>query len=83
MFLSHLIKQLRKERQMTQAELAVSLHVTQQAIANYESGRRSQISPPLALRIEQATGGAVTRDELLFPELYQEKPDAHSKQDAA
>jgi DNA-binding transcriptional regulator YdaS (Cro superfamily) len=27
-------------------------------------------SPVLALRIERATGGAVSRDELLFPELY-------------
>ncbi len=28
-------------------------------------------SPALALRIERATDGAVTRDELLFPELYE------------
>ncbi len=27
-------------------------------------------SPRLALRIERATGGAVSRDEMLFPELY-------------
>ena len=27
-------------------------------------------SPDLALKIEQATNGEVTRDELLFPELY-------------
>jgi DNA-binding transcriptional regulator YdaS (Cro superfamily) len=31
-------------------------------------------SPDLALKIEQATGGAVTRDELLFPELYSQSP---------
>ena len=29
-------------------------------------------SPALAYRIEQATDGQVTRDELLFPELYPE-----------
>ena len=28
-------------------------------------------SPDLALRIEQATQGKTTRDELLFPELYE------------
>ncbi len=33
-------------------------------------------SPNLALKIEQATGGAVTRDELLFPELYSQSPTA-------
>jgi DNA-binding transcriptional regulator YdaS (Cro superfamily) len=27
-------------------------------------------SPDLALRIEQATGGQVTRDMMLYPELY-------------
>jgi hypothetical protein len=27
-------------------------------------------SPRLALRIEQATGGQVTRDMMLYPELY-------------
>jgi len=27
-------------------------------------------SPELALKIEKATKGAVTRDELIFPELY-------------
>ena len=30
------------------------------------------ISPLNALRIEQATNGEVTRDELLYPELHQE-----------
>ena len=54
----------------------------QSTLSMIVSGHRRP-SSRLALRIEQATGGAVTRDELLFPELYQEKPDAHSKQDAA
>jgi DNA-binding transcriptional regulator YdaS (Cro superfamily) len=36
---------------------------------------RQGISPQNALRIEQATGGAVTRDELLFPELYPPQAD--------
>lgn len=31
-------------------------------------------SPGLALRIEHATGGLVTRDMMLYPELYQDQP---------
>lgn len=39
-------------------------------------GRRP--SPDLALKIEKVTNGEVTRDELLFPELYESQKDAHS-----
>lgn len=31
----------------------------------------SRPSPELALKIEKASNGEVTRDELLFPELYE------------
>jgi DNA-binding transcriptional regulator YdaS (Cro superfamily) len=38
-------------------------------------------SPSLALKIERATGGAVSRDELLFPELYVDStPDTTKNQ---
>jgi DNA-binding transcriptional regulator YdaS (Cro superfamily) len=36
-------------------------------------------SPALALKIERATGGAVSRDELLFPELYVSTPSDGAK----
>ncbi len=36
-------------------------------------------SPDLALRIEQATGGQVTRDMMLFPELYVSTPSDGAK----
>jgi transcriptional regulator with XRE-family HTH domain len=68
------IKHQRKSRKLTQFEFAKLLGVTQQAIAKYESGRSIHPSPALALRIERATGGAVSRDELLFPELYAVPP---------
>ena len=81
--LSVIIKNLRQEKKLTQSELAEILGVTQQAVANYELGVRSRVSPALALQIEQATGGQVTRDELLFPELYQEQAAEHQDQNAA
>lgn len=40
-------------------------------------------SPDLALKIERATGGAVTRDELLFPELYSTHPQQPGQDKAA
>jgi DNA-binding transcriptional regulator YdaS (Cro superfamily) len=39
-------------------------------------------SSALALKIERATGGAVSRDELLFPELYLETPASPTAQEA-
>lgn len=71
MIFSVLIKNIRKEKNISQAEMAKLLNVTQQAVAKYEAGLTMRPSPALALRIEQATGGQVSRDELLFPELYQ------------
>lgn len=64
---------MRKDLKLTQKELAFMLGVTQQAIAKYEAGSFKLPSARLALRIEQATNGQVTRDELLFPELYESK----------
>ena len=39
-------------------------------LSHINSGKRRP-SPDLAIRIEQATGGKTTRDELLFPVLYE------------
>jgi DNA-binding transcriptional regulator YdaS (Cro superfamily) len=36
-------------------------------------------SPELALKIEKATGGKVTRDEVLFPELYSHLSELESQ----
>ena len=48
--------------------------VHQSLITHINKGRRKP-SPPLALRIQEATGGAVTVMELLYPEKGQgEKP---------
>jgi DNA-binding transcriptional regulator YdaS (Cro superfamily) len=48
----------------------------------HDISNKRRPSPSLALRIERATGGVVTRDELLFPELYQETPAIPTAQDA-
>lgn len=69
------IKHQRKSRNLTQSEFAKLLGVTQQAIAKYESGHSVRPSSALALKIERATGGAVSRDQLLFPELYENETD--------
>jgi transcriptional regulator with XRE-family HTH domain len=71
---SNFIKSFRHNNNLTQYELAKLFGITQQAIAKYESGKFNRPSPDVALKIEQATGGAVTRDELLFPELYSQPP---------
>jgi transcriptional regulator with XRE-family HTH domain len=80
MKLSSVIKKIREEKKCTQSELAYMLGITQQAVAKYEKDMTKNISPSLAMAIEQATNGSVTRDELLFPELYSSKT-AHHGQD--
>ena len=57
------------EENLSKAEFARQLDISKSAVTLFTNGGRRP-SPSLALRIEQATGGAVTRDELLFPELY-------------
>lgn len=56
-------------KQITVADLARLCELPQPTVWRIASGKVTP-SPKNALRIEQATGGAVTRDELLFPELY-------------
>jgi len=55
-----------------QIRLARKVNVHQSHLSKIARGRRRP-SPELALRIEQAMSGAVTRDELLFPELYEQE----------
>ena len=52
--------------------LASEVNTTPTYISQIANGF-ARPSPALALRIERALGGAVTRDELLFPELYEQE----------
>jgi DNA-binding transcriptional regulator YdaS (Cro superfamily) len=52
---------------LSQIALARRLGVSKSTITLLMQGARRP-SPSLALRIEQATGGAVTRMELLYPD---------------
>ena len=56
-----------KKNKVTNTELAKQLGIHLSFITHLNKGRR-KFSPELALKIEQATGGAVTRMELLYPE---------------
>lgn len=58
-----------KEQNMAFKTLADKAEISAAYVTQIIQGIRRP-SPPIALRIEQATGGAVSRDELLFPELY-------------
>lgn len=54
-------------------DIAKLIDVDKSLLSHLKAGRRRP-SPSLALRIEQVTKGAVTRDEMLYPELYQDQP---------
>jgi len=62
-----------KTNRVSNRQLARMVKVHESLLCHINAGRR-KTTPHIALRIEQATGGQVTRDELLFPELYQDKP---------
>jgi DNA-binding transcriptional regulator YdaS (Cro superfamily) len=66
----------------SRAEFARILGTTKNYVNVLACGS-SRPSPSLALRIEQATDGQVTRDELLFPELYEQpnKGEAYARTD--
>lgn len=59
-------------------DIAKLIDVDKSLLSHLKAGRRRP-SPSLALRIERATNGAVTRDELIFPELYQNPPHQENK----
>jgi len=60
-----------KNNRITTSEFSAIALCGQPMVSLLCNGRRRP-SPSLALRIEQATGGQVTRDELLFPDLYRD-----------
>lgn len=64
MTLKQYLKLKKKDRQW----FAEKIGTTKNYVNNLACGARP--SPELALKIEKATAGKVTRDELLFPELY-------------
>ena len=57
------------DNKITLADFAIEVDCSESMLSLINSGNRRP-SPDLALRIEQATQGNTTRDELLFPELY-------------
>jgi DNA-binding transcriptional regulator YdaS (Cro superfamily) len=61
--------------QIDKTKLAEECGVSRRYIDYIFQGLRRP-SPPLALRIEQATGGAVTRMELLYPDELLQSPQA-------
>jgi DNA-binding transcriptional regulator YdaS (Cro superfamily) len=61
--------------QVTDKDLASRINVDASLLSHYKAGRR-RFSPQNALRIEQATGGAVTRMELLYPDELLQSPQA-------
>lgn len=47
-------------------EFATQINITPEYLSLIKNGKKTP-SPPLALKIQEATGGAVTVMELLFP----------------
>ena len=66
------IKRLRQERNLTQEELAEKLHVTRQAVSNWETGKNQ---PDIELLKTLAETFEVDVTEL----LYEPKPDAEKR----
>lgn len=63
-----------KLKNIKTSEFAKIVGCSQPAISLLATGLRRP-SPGIARKIEIATGGAVTRDRLLFPELYENQTD--------
>lgn len=63
-----------KFKNIKTSEFAKIVGCSQPAISLLANGLRRP-SPGVARQIEIATDGAVSRDELLFPELYNNIPD--------
>jgi DNA-binding transcriptional regulator YdaS (Cro superfamily) len=56
-----------KKKKVSNKELAEKVKIHVSLLTHMKNGRRRP-SPDLALRIEKATGGAVSIRELLYPE---------------
>ncbi len=57
-----MLKKLRKQRKLTQHELAEALHISQTSVSKYERG---ESEPDLAMVIEMADFFGVTVDEFV------------------
>lgn len=68
------LKQFFKENNFKPTPWAISKGIAPSVVSRFLN--RQGISPQNALRIEQATGGAVTRMELLYPEESSQSPQA-------
>lgn len=66
------LKAIRLRRNVTTQQLSDAVKVTQPTISRVENGRKRP-SPDLANRIAKYFNGAITRDQILFPEDYAEK----------
>jgi DNA-binding transcriptional regulator YdaS (Cro superfamily) len=63
------LEEFLKINKITTTEFSMKISCGQPTVSNL-CNRKRRPSPRLALRIEQATGGQVTRDMMLYPELY-------------
>lgn len=66
------LKRLRRQKGLTQEELADKLHVTRQAVSNWE---RNQNLPELEVLLAAAEALEVSMDELLYGPRPAERPD--------
>ena len=63
------LKIAREKRGLNIGELADALDVTRATISRIENAKKRP-SPELAIRIADYFGNKVTRDQIIFPELY-------------
>jgi len=66
------LKQIREKLGFTQEEFANLIGISRSFYALIENKKRG-ISPDIALAIEQATGGEIKAEWLIFPEKYQQE----------
>ena len=66
------LKRLRRQKGLTQEELADNLHVTRQAVSNWE---RNQNLPELEVLLAAAEAMGVSVDELLYGPRPVEQPN--------
>lgn len=64
---------IRTARGLSQGDLARQLGRNRATISRIESGE-CQPTRELAIQITEIFKGAITRDEVMFPELYAKKP---------
>jgi DNA-binding transcriptional regulator YdaS (Cro superfamily) len=60
------------QNNITDVALAAGAKIHPSFLSHYKAGRK-KLSPAVALRIEVATGGAVNRMDLLYPEKEKEQ----------